>query len=56
MMAKPYFMDSPYFVPEPDNWHLKPDAPEDVKKEFEEYMKSYNEIHSGKRTQVKPEG
>ena len=56
MMARPGFMDSPYFVPEPDNWHLKPDAPEDVKKEFEEYMKSFDEIHSGKRTQVKPEG
>ena len=32
------FVDSPYFVPEDENWHLKEDAPEDVKKEFEEYM------------------
>ena len=35
----PKFIDSPYFVPEPGNWHLKPGAPEEVVKEFEEYMK-----------------
>lgn len=34
----PKFIDSPYFVPEPGNWHLKPGAPEEVVKEFEEYM------------------
>lgn len=33
------FVDSEYFVPEMDNWHLKDGAPEEVKKEFEEYMK-----------------
>lgn len=33
------FTESPYFVPEEDNWHLKEGAPEDVVKEFEEYMK-----------------
>lgn len=38
------FIDSPYFVPEIDNWHLKEDAPEEVKKEFEEYMKYSNEL------------
>lgn len=37
-IAKPAFVDSPYFVPEEDNWHLEPDAPEDVQKEFEEYI------------------
>lgn len=37
-MPMPDFFTSPYFVPEPDNWHLKDDAPEDVRKEFEEYM------------------
>ena len=36
----PSFIDSPYFVEEPFNWHLKEDAPEELKKEFEEYMKS----------------
>lgn len=33
------FANSPYFVPEVDNWHLKEGAPEEVKEEFEEYMK-----------------
>ena len=37
--ALPSFWDSPYFVPEPDNWHLKETAPEELKKEFEKYMK-----------------
>lgn len=36
----PKFYDSPYFVDEPGNWHLKPGAPEDIKKEFEAYMKA----------------
>ena len=34
----PSFFNSPYFVPEVDNWHLKDGAPEELKKEFEEYM------------------
>lgn len=33
------FVDSPYFVAEDENWHLKEGAPEEVVKEFEEYMK-----------------
>lgn len=37
--SRPKFVDSPYFVMEDENWHLKEGAPEDVKKEFEEYMK-----------------
>lgn len=36
----PSFWDSPYFVPEPNNWHLTEDAPEELKKEFAEYMKN----------------
>lgn len=36
---RPKFFDSPYFVMEEDNWHLKDGAPEDVVKEFNEYMK-----------------
>lgn len=39
----PPFWDSPYFVPEPDNWHLTEDAPEEVRKEFEKYMKAESE-------------
>ena len=35
---KPSFFDSPYFVMETDNWHLKENAPEELKKEFHEYM------------------
>ena len=35
----PKFYDSPYFVDEPGNWHLKPGAPEEVVKEFNSYMK-----------------
>lgn len=35
----PTFWNSPYFVSEAGNWHLKDDAPEELKKEFEEYMK-----------------
>lgn len=37
-MQKPNFAYSPYFVPEDGNWHLKEGAPEEVKREFEEYM------------------
>ena len=43
IMIKPNFIDSPYFVPEFDNWHLKPGAPEEVVKEFNEWMKAYDE-------------
>jgi len=41
--AKLKFVDSPYFVDEDENWHLRDDAPEDVKREFEEYMQYSNE-------------
>ncbi|WP_214484480.1 hypothetical protein [Bacillus sp. SM2101] len=35
---EPKFMKSPYFNEKPGNWQLKPGAPEEVKKEFEEFM------------------
>lgn len=35
------FVDSPYFVPEEDNWHLKEGAPNDVVAEFEQFMHEY---------------
>jgi len=35
------FFHSPYFVPEMDNWHIKDDAPEEIKKEFAEAMKLF---------------
>lgn len=36
------FFTSEYFVPEPDNWHLKEDAPKEVKEEFEQWMKEHD--------------
>lgn len=30
--SMPTFWNSPYFVPEPDNWHLTDDAPEELQK------------------------
>lgn len=43
-IERPKFVDSPYFVMEDENWHLKEGAPEDVKKEFEEYMEYEKEM------------
>lgn len=40
MLTMPSFWNSPFFIPEVDNWHLTDDAPEEIKKEFEEYMKN----------------
>lgn len=37
----PDFFDSEWFVPEVDNWHLKPGAPPEIIEEFEEYMKTH---------------
>ena len=34
----PGFWNSPFFIPEPDNWHLTDDAPDELKEEFERYM------------------
>lgn len=36
--SRPHFMDSPFFVMEEDNWHLKEGAPADIVKEFNDYM------------------
>lgn len=38
------FTDSPYFVAEDENWHLKDGAPEEIIKEFEEYMEYTKEM------------
>jgi hypothetical protein len=40
--SRPLFLDSPYFVMEEDNWHLKTGAPEEVVKEFNQFMKELN--------------
>lgn len=42
-VEKPNFVDSPYFVPETDNWHLKDGAPKEIQEEFEEFMRYYDE-------------
>lgn len=41
----PDFINSPYFVPEQDNWHLLPNAPDVVKKEFNEFMEMQSEYN-----------
>lgn len=46
---RPKFMDSPYFVPEPNNWHLKEGAPEEVQKEFKEFMETLKLGHQRPR-------
>ena len=43
-MPVPDFFTSEYFVMETDNWHLKDGAPEEVRKEFEEFMSSSDYI------------
>ena len=36
----PNFIDSPYLIIDEYGWRLQDDAPAELKKEFEEYMKS----------------
>ncbi|WP_075981676.1 hypothetical protein [Bacillus massilinigeriensis] len=42
---RPDFMNSPYFVDEPGNWHLKEGAPIQLQREFREYMYSVEHNH-----------
>lgn len=42
-MPMPEFFASEFFVPEVDNWHLKPGAPPEVVDEFEAYMERQKE-------------
>lgn len=42
-VQKPKFVDSPYFVGEENNWHLKPGAPEEVQREFDKFMQEEKE-------------
>lgn len=41
MINGPTFINSPYFVSEQDNWHLKPGAPKEVQEEFNAFMEKY---------------
>ena len=43
----PDFFTSEYFVPEPDNWHLKEDAQQELKDQFEKWMKEHNTEANG---------
>lgn len=48
MIMMPDFFTSEWFVPEPDNWHLKPGAPQEIVDEFNEYMKTHSsELENG---------
>ena len=40
-MDEPKFLE--WLIPEPDNWHLKENAPEWAKQEFERFMELFNE-------------
>ena len=51
--GRPSFIDSPYFVMEEDNWHLKEGAPAELVKEFNDYMNSGNELMEGSDKPVK---
>ncbi|WP_375841050.1 hypothetical protein [Cytobacillus sp. Hz8] len=43
---RPTFMDSPYFVDEPGNWHLKEGASKQLIQEFHSYMESLEHIQN----------
>ncbi len=45
----PAFYNSPYLIKEPFNWHLTDDAPEDVIREFIEYMNGDELTEKGKK-------
>ena len=52
IMEAPKFFDSPYFVDEPGNWHLKPGAPPDVVEEFTKYMKALESLDGPEELQA----
>lgn len=37
---RPSFLDSPYFVDDVDNWHLKEGAPKELVDEFNSWMEN----------------
>ena len=41
-VQRPKFIDSPYFIPDDENWHLKENAPPEVVEEFEQFMEEYD--------------
>jgi hypothetical protein len=43
-MERPKFINSPFFVNTPGNWHLLPGAPEKVVREFNRWTKAYKYV------------
>ena len=52
-VSRPNFLDSPYFVMEKGNWHLKPGAPEEVVAEFNAYMHLHEKTKNGRVDVIK---
>lgn len=45
-IMKPSFIDSPFFFVDDEGWHLRDGAPDEVRKEFEEYMEYVKKLES----------
>ncbi|MEA4812262.1 MAG: hypothetical protein VB108_06805 [Anaerolineaceae bacterium] len=54
-MKRPSFMDSSYFVLEPNNWHLLPGAPKEIVEAFNAFMKELEESYSDKEEKEYPQ-
>jgi hypothetical protein len=50
IFERPKFIDSPYFVDEVFNWHLKDGAPKEVQDEFNAFMKQVNSQYTDEET------
>lgn len=42
----PKFINSPFFISEPGNWHLKPGAPKEVVREFNDFMQQMKQLEA----------
>jgi len=42
----PSFINSPFFVGKPGNWHLKPGAPKEVVQEFNDFMQRMEQLEA----------
>ena len=42
----PNFINSPFFVREPGNWHLQSGAPKEVVREFDEFMQDMKPLEA----------
>ncbi len=46
MLAMPEFMKSEYAYADEDGWHLRDDAPEELKKELEEWRREMSKAEA----------